>query len=285
MDALTLTNCLTNVELALQYHLLVQLGKCLTVADSTALMAIPSASLLDGARSFVTANGRRYLFARYSSAAASGTSVYVPTDAPARGRWLITSSTSATGYVKAVELYEGAVDPQEILTRFRGARPGVMIQYDGDEWTNPSVIAGSFYRNDYRFRLYCVASNLRPEHQSLTGAGITGVGIAAEQAVDPGVNQLTGDVARVLAGSTLDDTPGIRYVEIKDRRRETPPINEKSLADRLVVYSLDVVVYASVENRESDGLTLDLSSFAVTRALANPDGTTTTLSPIDIVTA
>lgn len=282
--ALTLANCLSTVELALQYHLLVNLGKCVTVADAAALTAIPSASVLDGARVFVTANGYRYIFARYSSATASGTSVYVPDDAPTRGRWAVTTSESATGYLRNVELYDGSVDAEEFMRRFRGARPGVMVMYDGDEFTNPSVIAGALYRNDYKFRIYCVSSNFRAEHQAATGSGLTGATIDAEQTADPGVNAITGAVAAKLAGSTLDGTEGIRYVEIGDRRRDVS-INGATMNDRLLVYSLGITVYASVHNMETDGLTLDLSSFAVTRALANEDETTTDLSPVDIVTA
>ena len=241
----------------------VGLGKCITVATLAALRAIPFAGVKDGKRAFVTAAGYRYRFDRYSTASDDGSTVIKPNDAGSTGRWLVTVSTSGTGYLKAVELYEGDVNPEALLARLSGVKPGCVIVYDRDDFTFPSVIAGAAYTNNYEFDVLCISSNLRPEHQVAIGSAI-----ASEAADDPGVNKITSDLAYLLAGNQLGLSPGVKWVEILERKRVSTS-NAQQLSDRLMIYGLRIRVYASVELPEEDGLTIALNSLSVQRELAS----------------
>ena len=258
----TIQTALTSIEVALRDAILDKLGKCITVADLTALRALASGARKDGERAYVTSAVLRYKFARFSQATDNGSTIIKPTDNPTAGRWLATSSTSSTGYLKAVELYEGEVNPEALLVRLNGVKPGVVITYDGDTFTNPSTIAGSIYRNDYDFDLYVISSNLRPQHQSVTGSAI-----ASEAAADPGENAITGDVLALLAGNDLGLSPGVKWCEIVSRKREITS-NAATLSDRLMIYALRIRVYASVHIIEDDSATIDLGSLSVQRELA-----------------
>ncbi len=257
----TIENALTSIELGLRNTIADKLAKCPTVATLTALRALPSNVQKDGARVFVTAATLRYRFDRYATTADNGTTIIKPADSPAAGRWLVTASTDANGYLKAVELYEGEVTPEALLTRLQGAKPGAVIVYDRDAFTNPSTIAGALYRNDYDFDIYCISSNLRPQHQASVGSAI-----AAEAAADPGINAITGAVLHLLAGNDLGLSPGVRWTEILERSREVTS-NGATLADRLMIYKVKIRVYASVHNIEDEDTT-DLESLSVQRQLA-----------------
>ena len=91
----TIQTALTSIETALRDTILDGLGHCLTVATLAALRALPSAGMRDGKRAFVTAATLRYRFSRYSTATDNGTTIIKPTDSPATGRWLATTSASA----------------------------------------------------------------------------------------------------------------------------------------------------------------------------------------------
>lgn len=256
----TLANALTSIETGLRDTILDGLGKTTTVADVTALRALASATSKDGRRVYVSGVGYRYRFDRYGTGTDNGTTIVKPLDVPTtgRGRWLRTTSTSAAGYFKAVELYDGATDPTEILTRLRGVKPGAVIVYDRDDFAKPSTIAGALYKNSYDFDILCVSSNLRPEHQAAIGSAVT-----AEADDDPGVNKITGDLLALLAGNDLGLSPGVMWCEILGRRRDSA-----SLADRLMVYGVKVRVYASVHNIPAENTT-DLESLSVQRGLTD----------------
>lgn len=254
----TVQTALTSIEVALRDAILDGLGKTATVATLTALRALPSAGMGDGRRVFVTAAALRYRFSRYSTAADNGSTVIKPADNPTAGRWLATASTSASGYLKAVELYEGDRTPEALLIRLQGAKPGVVIVYDSDEFSTPSTVAGSVYKNTYNFTILCISSNLRSEHQTAIGSAI-----ATEAAADPGVNAITGDLISLLAGHRLGLADGVMWTEIVGRSREATVE-----ADRLMVYGVRIRVYASVHIVESDDGLVDLGSLSVQRQLA-----------------
>ena len=265
---LTLTNALTTLELGLQAAIVDALGRPFVLASIAALRANPSRTVRHLQPVWTTGEGKRWRFDRFSTAADDGVTVIAPTDG-GHGRYLLASSQTAGGYLRAVELYDGNADPATLLERLNGQKPGVVIVYDGDEWTAPGMIAGSVYRNDYTFDVWCLSSNLRAQHQAATGSAV--------DPDDPGVNRITGDVAHVIAGSTLGDIEGVRWVEIKSRSRQAT-----SLADRLMIYGLRIVVYASVHNVE-DEAPLSLGSLSVQRQLVEQDGTVADFGAPDIL--
>jgi len=260
----TIETALTSIETALRDVILDRLGKCITVADLTALRALASAAAKDGQPAFVTSATLRYRFSRFSTAADNGTTVIKPTDNPTAGRWLATTSTSSAGYLRAVELYEGEVTPEALLVRLQGAKPGVVIVYDRDSFSKPSTIPGALYKNDYDFDIYCLSSNLRPQHQASIGSAIS-----SEAAADPGVNAITGAVLKLLAGNDLGLSPGVKWTEILERKRQVTG-NGPTLADRLMVYGIRIRVYASVHLIDDEDTT-DLESLSVQREIPPPN--------------
>lgn len=247
MADLSITTALTVIEQALQTALLVALGKCVTTATLTTLRGLASKDRAHGELAYCTAAVYRYRFDRYSTAADDGSTVIKPTDNPTAGRWLRTTSTSSTGYLKGVELYEGESAAGEILARLRAKVPSAVIVWEGSENRPISQIPGALYDYRPRFAIWMVSTNLRPEHQAVTGSQIT-----AESTADPGVNRILGDVKAALAGSTLSDQAGIKWVELLGERRAYT-----SLADRLMVYQLDVEVRATVHRPDTDSYMLD----------------------------
>lgn len=241
MDLLTST-ALTQVEQALQTTILVALGKCITQATITTLRAVPSAGIKHNKLGFVTATNARYRFDRFSTASDDGVNVLKPTDNPTAGRWLLTTSTAGSGYLKTVELCEGQATAEEILARYAGTKPCVVIVFQGADNNPLSQIPGALY--DYRpqFVLWCVSSNLRSEHQTATGSQIT-----SEASDDPGTNRIVGDLKALLAGNDLGVGPGVKWTEL---RREEKAYT--SLADKVMVYQLGIEVRASLHNPDTD---------------------------------
>lgn len=258
--SLSMHTALTTIEEALRDTIADGLGKCRTAATLTDLRAYPTAAIKHGARAYCTAAAYRYAFDRFETHADNGTTYIRPADFQSNGVWVRTASTSGSGYLRGVELYDGDFSPSALLVRLNGVKPGVVIVYDGDEWTRPSTIAGSVYKNNYDFSVWCVSSNLRYEPRAATPSPI-----ATESAADPGVNKITGDVAALLAGNQIGLGPGVQWVEILSRKREAT-----NLADRLMVYGLRIRVYASIHNVEPDDEPIDLTSLSVQRRLA-PD--------------
>lgn len=200
----------------------------------------------DGELVFVTSQAVCYEWSTASAAADDGNLVIKPTDAGDTGRWLKTASTVTSGYVLDVRLYEGEQDEDEILERLLGAIPSVVIRWLGADNEPKSQVPGALYRREERFEVWVVSSN--PRGSALPEA-VVGSGVAAEAAVDPGANALLGDVKTALAGKSGEDLgqPGIAYCEIG---REEPVY--RSLAERRFVYSLGLVVHATVHTPDTD---------------------------------
>lgn len=242
MPDLSILTANTQVEQALQTAILLGMGRRLTVADATALAAIPSAGVKHDALAFVTASGYAWRFDRYSTAAASST-VIVPADGPAAGRWIRTASTSASGYLKAANLYDGEPDEGDILEWLFGQVPSVVVVWDGDDYEPKSGGSpGALYRVPMRFSIWAISRNLRGEQQ-----GITGSQLAGEAAADPGVYRIVGDLRRYLAGSALNQA-GVNYVEILSADR----VISSRTKNRGHVYRLAVKVYCTIHNTVAD---------------------------------
>ena len=247
--SLTFRTEITAVERALVRGIRQALGKRNTVANAAALRAVPvlGASLglavEDGALVYVTSAALAYQFEVGSTAADDGATVIQPTQIVGSlpGRWLVTASAVASGYLVDVRLYEGEQSEDEILERILGRVPSVMVRWQSSEHVAKSQVPGALYRVEESFDVWAVSANYRA---GVLPAAIVGSPIAAEAAADPGVNALIGDLQTFLAGLTGEDVneTGIAYCEIG----HVEPVY-RSLAERRFVFSLGLKVHASVQ--------------------------------------
>lgn len=263
MADLLITTANTQIEEALQSTILLALGKRITVATNTALKALASAALWEDQLVYSTAAGYTFRFNRYSTTADNGTTVLAPTDAPTAGRWARTASTSSSGYLRDVALYEGEVSEDEIVKQLFGKVPSVLIVWVDDTYAPKSQVPGALYSYTARYEVWGISRNLRREQQAKTGSQI-----ASESTKDPGAYRILGDLRSALAGSDLDQD-GVDYVEILSASR----VLASKVKDRQFIYKLDVEVRASIHNPESDLVALaDPRAFDVYRQLADLHG-------------
>lgn len=242
MADLSILTANTQVEVALQTTIALGIQKRITFATVALLKALPSVTVNHLALAYTTATAQVWQFNRFSQAAASS-SVLVPDDAPTAGRWLLTASTSSSGYLNIVTLYDGEPDEDSVLQWLFGQVPNVIIVWEGDDYTPKSGGSpGALYRVPMRFSIWAISRNLRGQQQ-----GITGSQIASEAAVDPGVNRILGDLRRYLAGSDLNQD-GVNYVEIVSADR----VLSSKTKNRGHVYRLSVVAYTTIHNTVAD---------------------------------
>lgn len=183
----------------------------------------------------VTATGAVYQFAGYSMATDDGVNVVKPTDRTGAGRWTLTTSTSTTGVLEAIRLYEGDEDTDSLLTKLFAKTPTVVVRWMGDEDQKPSVTPGALYRLVCDFEIWAISRNYRSDNSAILGSGI-----ASEAAADPGVNRLIGQLKKALAGSDLALSPGVDYVQIYRTRKVI-----QSLAERRFIHALSIKVFAT----------------------------------------
>ena len=189
---------------------------------------------------YVTSKLVCYEWDTFSTAADDGDATVKPTDAGSNGRWLKTTSTVQTGYLRDVRLYEGEQTEKEFLERLLARLPSMAVRWVGANNVPKSQIPGALYRYETDLEVWAASTNLRG---GPLAEGVVGSSIAAELAADPGVNTVLGHVKKALAGATGEalGQPGIAYCEIG---REQPVY--RSLAERRFVYSLAVQVRATV---------------------------------------
>lgn len=275
MADLDIRTALTQIEVALATTIENAIGKTITVADLTALRALASNARKHGDLAYVTSAAYRYRFNRYATTADNGTTVIKPTDNPTAGRWERTTSTSATGYLKQVRLWEGERNEEDLLTWLFGNVPSVVIVWEGEEYEpRAGGYPGTLYKYKPEFSVWAVSRNLRLEKQ-----GATGSQIATEATADPGVNRIIGDLRRALAGSSLAQD-GVDWAEITRSDRVL------SSHERGHVYRLGVKVYATIHNNISpDDDATALTRIDVDFQAANQYGLADDAYPDDVVTA
>src|SRR5258708_210181 len=136
MSDLVMRTSLTQIEKALVSAIaLAYKVRRPVVADIPTLAAVPSGPLADADLQFVTAAGVTFQFSKLSTATPDGVNTIIPNDvvSTAGGRWLRTTSTVQTGYLKTVQLYEGGEDSEEILNRILALRPAALVKWVGSE--------------------------------------------------------------------------------------------------------------------------------------------------------
>lgn len=249
---LTVLNHRTVVEARLLETLRLAFKVRRTAADVAALAALDVAlegALLfeDGALCYVTAEDQVFILSLYSGAAASA-DVVIPTTLPtnyARARWLRADNPlnfgpnynaplrrRTAGYCKAVELFDGQGSTDEAMEQVLAVRPAMWLQWTDD---NPAPMScgypGSHYRNTLDFQVMVISECNREGPWALWGSPYS-----AEAAADPGLDQMIGQIRKVLAGSRLG-IAGVERTEIGRAR-----VLSEDNARRLFVGAVDIKV-------------------------------------------
>ncbi len=243
MSDLDFSTALSLIERTLRDAIVVAYGKRLTgaCADIVALRARvtrgagQSYALTDGALLFVVSKGVCYKWSTFSLAADDGDLIVKPTDAGTAGRWLKTTSTSQTGYLRNVILHNGDFDDEILEERIFAQSPCVAVHFNGEEHVPLSQVPGALYDYRARFQLWSVSRNYRQGDEAAVGSQV-----AAEASADPGAMQIHGDLKNLLAGNDLG-IEGVKYIEIQGGG-----VERANLADRVFIFYLDLEVRATV---------------------------------------
>lgn len=259
----------TQIEDGLISYILLALGfRYPPMADVTALRARSSSGLLDDALLFVTAKGFTYRWRPFETTADDGDQFIQPADVTAAGRWIKTTSTVQTGYLRRVRLFDdSARDSETMLERLLGVTPSVMVSFQSAKHDPRSLQPGALYWYTADFTLLAVSENLRGGAQE---TGRRGSLVSSEAAVDPGTAAIMGDLKATLAGTNLGIVDVARC-ELGDERAVYI-----ELATRRATEELDVTVTATLTNPDAPSLLTQLGSpwtFSVQEELATtPDG-------------
>lgn len=207
---------------------------------------------------YITAESRLYRWIDFSTSVDDGLNVIEPSVFPTgqvKGRWHRVSSSvtygpdstamlqsKPTAVCSAVLHYRGDETYEDFVEHAYGKNPCMFLKWMGDAPEPKSAgFRGSLYRNVHSFMLFLGSQCLR------SGEGASwGSPIAAEAALDPGINAMIGEARFVLAGvETAVD--GIEFVEIGPARQV-----HENLEERVFVYSLELKVQTSHTNEDLD---------------------------------
>ena len=255
MAALTFRTALAQIEMALVRTLRLALLARETVADVAALEAVlvlgesGQPTVTDGQPIFVTAKGKNYQWSRSSEAVHDGDTVVRPAEVVVTqpGRWLLTASGVVTGYLKAVNYWQGETKKKEFQSRILAERPSLAVVWEGSDNSPRSTIPGAIYDYPCRFSVWCIDENLRPDYEVMLGSGYS------SDASHPGVIAILGDVKAALADENKSRTDklglggGVKLVALGAEDME-----DADLAEKVMVLSLNVEVIGSIENRDAD---------------------------------
>lgn len=244
MADLTLRNARNTIENAIVDSLQEAYGVRLSPAavDAAHLRLMPSDGLANRALRFLTSAGKAYRFARFETAADDGVNYIKPDDVLTSkpGRWVKTTSTVATGYLKRCELYnddEGNLDTFE--QRLFGGMPAVLVSFEGTEHHPKSTEKGALYWTISRFSVFAVETNARAVQTARQGS------LRPSEALEhPGTAAILGDVKDLLAGFDLN-LNDVAFIEI---RNETPVVRDQ--ARQRFVEVLEIEVYATLTHQD-----------------------------------
>ena len=260
-SSLAFATALSQIEQAL--HRVIRwklLALTTTVADVPTLRAYATQTasgnaLPEYAAIFVSSLGTAGLRVEWissSTAADDGATVFRPTDTVATnaaGRWLVTTSTTATGYLSAVNYWQGESKKEEFKSRILAVTPSVAIVWESSDNDPRSTVSGAIYDYPCRFSIWCVDQNLRDHYEAMLGSAYS------YDAAHPGAMRIMGDVKQLLAnenkrlvvgsstGNALDMAGGIKTISVGGE-----DVEDADLAERWIVLSLGVEVIGSVEN-------------------------------------
>lgn len=253
--------------------------------DLTALRTAFAPQLLkDRALVYVVSEDRVYRWDRYSTLADDGLNVIapVPATSPDVGRWLRVSSSvnfgpnsnlplqsRRQGYCKTVLLYRGDESDEQMEEAIYGQKPALLLEWLSDDPKPWSLYAGALYKDVHQLNLFIVSECLRG-----TPSGPWGSPLPAEAASDPGIDEMIGQIRKVLAGVPLN-IKNLEHVEIGPARKV-----EERLAERLFIYSLAFVVRTNFYIPDEDLVALQLQ---VTPRLADQGRAERAFDPLNYV--
>lgn len=218
--------------------------------------------LKDRALVYVASEDRVYRWDRYSTAADDGLNVIAPVPAisPDVGRFLRVSSgvffgpnsnlplqSRRQGYCKTVLLYRGDESDEQMEEAIYGQKPALLLEWLSDDPKPWSLFPGALYKDAHQLNLFIVSECLRG-----TPSGPWGSPLPAEAAIDPGIDEMIGQVRKVLAGVPLG-IKNLEHVEIGPARKV-----EERLAERLFIYSLAFTVRTNFYIPDEDLVPLEL---------------------------
>lgn len=266
-----------DVERALQSTIAIGLRRRYpAVADLAALRAWPTlggggtSSLDESIVELVPVTaGAVYLWDATAAGADDGDATIKPTDRGTSlpGRWLKTASTSTSGYLNAVRIFEGEDSEEAIMDRTLGTAPAVMVRWLGETPDKVGQIVGSVYRLPMEFELWVASRNLRRGNEALLGSRVAG-----EADEDPGVLRMVGDLRVLLAGSDLGLTDGVDMTMIGAHRPKM-----QSMTEGQFIHALSLRVMATLRIRDADGEDVvipDPAGLLLQHQQVAPDGVT-----------
>ena len=240
--------------------------------------------LKDRALVYVVSEDRVYRWDRYSTLPDDGLNVIAPSPPinPDAGRWLrVTSSVNfgpnenlplqsrRQGYCKTVLLYRGDESDEQMEEAIYGQKPALLLEWLNDDPKPWSLYPGALYRDTHQFNLFIVSECLRGAPSAVWGSPL-----AAEYATDPGINDMIGQLRKVLAGVPLG-VKNLEHVEIGQARKV-----EERLAERLFIYSLSFFVRTNFYIPDEDLVPLALQ---VTPRLADQGADQARFDPLNYV--
>ncbi len=265
---LNLRTARSQIEDGIITYILEALGKrYATVADTTALRAVPSTGL-DIALRYVTARLFVYRWFPFDTTVDDDDTAIRPADVAfgLPGRWLKTSSQNEAGgyqlpgqpavvaYLHRVQLFNDSDHGEEIaLERLFADTPAVLLSFHGASHKPVSQEPGALYWYTARFTLLAVSQSARGGGQETARRGSL---MPAEAAVDPGTAAIIGDLKAVLAGTNI----GIKDVARCEIGDEGPVDIE--LAVRRSFEELDIIITATLTNGDMVGTSVVLGTWA-----------------------
>lgn len=175
-----------------------------------------------------------------------------------------------SGYLQAVETYNGEIDqteaPEEFLRALRGRSPAILVAAAGGSLSPESVSRRRWMRL-VTFELY-VASNHNRSREDRTRSDVVADG---DPTADPGIYQIAEDVQQILSGNDL----GLTGVGPLSPRREDVLLQEPGFTVWRLLYDSATDAHVPPHGFADRQLT----DYQINGNLVDEDGATVLPSP------
>ena len=282
MPSLQLRTALTQIEQAIARALRLALQVRTQAADVAAVRALPvlgdggTMATRAGTLVYVSGLGVNVEWSKTSTAADDGATVFRPSEVSADvpGRWLITTSRVQTGYVRAVNFWQGETRKKEFQARILAERPSLAIVWETGKNDPRSTTPGAIFDYPCEFSVWCIDENMRPDFEAFFGSDLP------FDVPHPGVLAMLGDVKKILAdenkrrvdqnapnGGPLGLHGGVKLLQIG-----AEDIEDADIGLGYLVASLGVVAIGSIENPDADEEHTSVDGIAVQQRITELHG-------------